>query len=227
MSETASAPASPTLSMRIAELDTRTALRRLEVLAPAEIATLLAAMPPARANTLLAGMAPDWRARIIATAPAGTDWSDGQRYAEGTVGRLLEDPPATFPAGTPVAAAVESLREVVKQRLVTYLWVVDADQHLLGVVAFRDLLYAERSARLDDIMIRAPFALRPTMSLVTPAASWTLPPSTAASTMTAVLSLSLSLSMVSRSVLASAPDSSAANTLTPSASTTCATSSSP
>jgi magnesium transporter len=152
--------------MRIAALDTRTALRRLEVLAPAEIATLLAAMPPARANTLLAGMAPDWRARIIATAPAGTDWSDSQRYAEGTVGRLLEDPPATFPAGTPVSAAVESLREVVKQRLVTYLWVVDADQHLLGVVAFRDLLYAERSARLDDIMIRAPFALRPTMSLV-------------------------------------------------------------
>jgi Mg/Co/Ni transporter MgtE len=43
---------------------------------------------------------------------------------------------------------------------------VDADQHLLGVVAFRDLLYAERSERLDDIMIRAPFALRPTMSLV-------------------------------------------------------------
>jgi magnesium transporter len=166
VSETASAPGSPTLSMRIAALDTRTALRRLEVLAPAEIAALLAAMPPARANTLLAGMTPDRRARIIATAPAGTDWSDGQRYAEGTVGRLLEDPPATFPAGTPVSAAVESLREVVKQRLVTYLWVVDTDQHLLGVVAFRDLLYAERSALLDDIMIRAPFALRPTMSLV-------------------------------------------------------------
>jgi magnesium transporter len=55
---------------------------------------------------------------------------------------------------------------VVKKRLVTYLWVVDAAQKLQGVVAFRDLLYAERDRRLDEVMIRAPFFLRPRTELV-------------------------------------------------------------
>jgi magnesium transporter len=159
-------PVAPSLAKRVASLDTQTALKRLDARNPAEIATLLAAMPPARANGLLAAMAPDLRARIMAAAPAGTDWTDGQRYAEGTVGRLLEDPPAVFASGTKVAAAVESLRNVVKERMVTYLWVVDSEQRLLGVVAFRELLYADRDRTLDEIMIRSPFVLRPAMKLV-------------------------------------------------------------
>src|SRR5439155_8948890 len=65
------------------------------------------------------------------------------------------------------------------------------------------------------------------LSLVTPAASCTLPPSTAASTMAALLSLSLSLSIVSRKVFASAPSSVAASTFKPLTSMACAISSSP
>jgi magnesium transporter len=160
------AATTPSLAKRVASLDTLSAIRRLDDQDPAEIAKVLASMPPARANGLLAAMAPELRARIMAAAPAGTDWKDGQRYPEGTVGRLLEDPPAVFASGTRVAAAVESLRNVVKERMVTYLWVVDAQQRLLGVVAFRELLYADRERTLDDIMIRSPFMLRPAMKLV-------------------------------------------------------------
>jgi magnesium transporter len=154
------------LARQLPALDTQSALDRLEALPPAEVAKLLAALPPARANALLAAVAADRRAAIMAAAPAGTDWTDSQRYDEGTVGRLIEDPPAVFPSNTTVAEAVEALREVVKQRLVTYLWVVDGAQKLQGVVAFRDLLYAERDRRLEEIMIRAPFFLRPGMDLV-------------------------------------------------------------
>ena len=154
------------LARQLPALDTQSALDRLEALPPAEVAKLLAALPPARANVLLAAMAAERRAAIMAAAPAGTDWADSQRYDEGTVGRLIEDPPAVFPSDTTVAEAVEALREVVKQRLVTYLWVVDGAQKLQGVVAFRDLLYAERDRRLEDIMIRSPFFLRPRMDLV-------------------------------------------------------------
>ena len=141
-------------------------MSRLREVAVADVAQLLACMPPARANDLLSAMPTERRAAVMAAAPPGTDWADGQRYEEGAVGRLLEDPPATFIGGTRVAVAIESLRETVKHRLVTYLWVVDANQRLLGVVAFRDLLYADREVTLDDIMIRSPFALRPTMDLV-------------------------------------------------------------
>ena len=154
------------LAKRIGALDTASALKRLAGLAPAETARLLASLPPARANALLAAMSDGDRVAVMAAAPAGTDWSDAQRYPEGSVGRLLEDPPAVFVSGTTVSAAIEALREVVKQRLVTYLWVVDGAQKLLGVVAFRDLLYAERERSLDEVMIRSPFCLRPDMALV-------------------------------------------------------------
>jgi magnesium transporter len=166
---TAPAPVLPDLqsrAKRLSSLDTQSAVDRLSDVPAAEIAQLLACMPPARANDLLSAMPTERRTAVIAAAPAGTDWRDSQRYEEGSVGRLLEDPPAVFPSGTRVAVAIEALREVVKVRLVTYLWVVDAAQHLLGVVAFRDLLYADRERSLDDVMIRNPFSLRPTMTLV-------------------------------------------------------------
>ncbi len=156
----------PKLAKQLSALDTQSAIDRLETTAPAEVATMLAALPPARANSLLAAMAPERRAAVMAAAPDGTDWADSQRYPEGTVGRLIEDPPAVFPTSTTVAESIEALREVVKQRLVTYLWVVDDAQKLLGVVAFRDLLYAERGRRLDEIMLRSPFFLRPGADLV-------------------------------------------------------------
>jgi magnesium transporter len=159
-------PDLPTRAKRLQAVDPQTAVRRLEGVAAAEVAQLLACMRPASANSLLAAMSAERRTAVIAAAPAGTDWQDAQRYVEGTVGRLLEDPPAAFVSGTRVAVAIEALREVVKKRLVTYLWVVDPAQRLLGVVAFRDLLYADRESTLDDIMIRDPFALRPKMELV-------------------------------------------------------------
>lgn len=167
MTDSSTAPdAGLDLAKRIGALDTDSALKRLQGLPPAEIARLLGRLPPARANVLLAAMPVGDRTAVIAAAPVGTDWADSQRYPEGSVGRLLEDPPAVFPSGTKVSTAIDALREVVKQRLVTYLWVVDGGQKLLGVVAFRDLLYGERERALDEVMIRNPFCLRPDMQLV-------------------------------------------------------------
>ncbi len=154
------------LAQKVASLDTKTAIERLDLRNPAEVAKLLAGLPPARANSILAAMSVETRERIMAAAPAGTDWMDAQRYPEGSVGRLLEDPPAVFRSGTSVASAIEVLRDTVKQRMVTYLFVVDRDNRLLGVAAFRELLYAEKMQTLDEVMIRGAFSLRPTMQLV-------------------------------------------------------------
>ncbi len=157
---------SDSLAQKVGALDTKTAIERLDLRNPAEVARLLAGLPPARANSILAAMSVETRERIMAAAPAGTDWMDAQRYPEGSVGRLLEDPPAVFRSGTSVASAIEVLRDTVKQRMVTYLFVVDRENRLLGVAAFRELLYAEKLQTLDEVMIRGAFALRPTMQLV-------------------------------------------------------------
>jgi len=58
------------------------------------------------------------------------------------------------------------MRETIRTRMVTYIFVVDAANRLLGVVAFRELLYAERTQTLDQVMLRNPFMLRPDMTLV-------------------------------------------------------------
>ncbi len=154
------------LLTKVASLDTQTAIERLDARDPAEVAKLLASLPQARANAILAAMSDEARARIMEAAPVGTDWSDGQRYPEGTVGRLLEDPPAVFRSGTSVATATDVLRETIRNRMVTYLFVIDAQNRLIGVTAFRELLYAEREQTLDQVMLRTPFFLRPEQTLV-------------------------------------------------------------
>ena len=151
---------------RVARLDTQTAIETLDLEEPSDAARILSTLPPARANRILAEMSEESRDRIIEAAPPGTDWSGSLTYPEGSVGRLIEDPPAVFRSGTSVATAVDVLRETIRQRMVVYLFVVDALNRLIGVVAFRELLYAERNQTLDQVMLRAPFTLKPQTSLV-------------------------------------------------------------
>ena len=158
-------PNNPLLG-QVARLDTQTAIERLEEHDPVAAAKALSALPPARANRIFSAMSEESRERILEAAPAGVDWMDALRFSEGTVGRLLEDPPAVFRSGTSVATAIDVLRETIRQRMVTYLFVVDPANKLIGVAAFRELLYAERSQTLDQVMLRAPFFLLPDMTLV-------------------------------------------------------------
>lgn len=147
-------------------LDTESATDRLRTLSPEQAARALAGLAVGRATGILAAMPAELREAIIAVAPPGTDWSDAQRYAAGTVGRLLEDPPAVFLTGTTVGDAVEALRDIVGRRMVVYIFVVDEEDRLLGVVAFRELLYSQAGVTLDEIMLRNPFSLRPQSPLV-------------------------------------------------------------
>jgi magnesium transporter len=151
---------------RLSRLDTQTAIETLDLEEAGDAARILSALPPARVNRILSEMSEESRERIMEAAPPGTDWSASLRYPEGSVGRLIEDPPAVFRSGTSVATAIDVLRETIRTRMVTYLFVVDALNRLIGVVAFRELLYAERTQTLDQVMLRSPFMLRPQMTLV-------------------------------------------------------------
>jgi len=48
---------------------------------------------------------------------------------------------------------------------VTYIYVVDEEHRLLGLVTMRDLLFNSREARLSEVMLRNPFTLRPDLEL--------------------------------------------------------------
>jgi magnesium transporter len=65
-----------------------------------------------------------------------------------------------------VGQVVDALRDVVKKAFVSYVFVTEADGRLVGVVAFRELLFAGQDQPLSACMVKTPFALRPETSLV-------------------------------------------------------------
>lgn len=144
------------------------AAERLREISDQEAAELLSQVNPARAVEILGLLEPERQDRIAAATPfqTGRQWLRGHEYPEGSVGRLVEAPLAVFGPEETVEAVVEKLRILVRQALITYSFVTDRDGSLLGVVAFRDLLFAGPQQRLEEVMTRNPFYLRPEMPLV-------------------------------------------------------------
>jgi len=158
----------PRLSERIRDLDSQVAMEKLEELSDAEIARTLTELGPGHAIDILSRFTPERRGRIAASTLSGEgeQWLKDWHYPEGSVGRLVETTPAVFTPETSARAVVDAMRERVKSQLITYIFVVDAERRLVGVVTFRELLYAQPDAPLADVMVRAPFSLQPQTSTV-------------------------------------------------------------
>jgi magnesium transporter len=140
-----------------------------ELLAPEEDSTAVAALRainPALAQEVLAEIGDARRARLLASAPADArQWAKNEAFEEGTIGRMMEAPTAIYAPDVTVEQAVESIRELVKRRFVTYGWVVDSEGRLCGVITMRDLLLADRQATLREVMLQEFFYLTPELQL--------------------------------------------------------------
>lgn len=155
----------PPANDNLRELDSRSLARELRGQSDARIAAALQQLPLGQAQKVLERLDPA-RREAIDRADLQHDLLLGHAYPDGTVGRLLESAPAIFPPEATVGDVIETLREVVRQRMVVYVFVVDAARVLQGVVAFRELVFAERTQTLAEVMLREPFFLRPGMALV-------------------------------------------------------------
>ena len=162
------APRTMALSEDLHALPPPEAADRLKTESDEIAARALALLNPAEAVDILARLEPDHRARLIAVAPMGrgAQWNVDLQYDETSVGRLMEPPLAVYGTETTVHDAVESLRELVQRAFITYIFVTDPDKRLVGVLAFRELLFARPDQRLGEIMLRDPFSLKPDMPLV-------------------------------------------------------------
>lgn len=152
----------------VRDLDPQMAAERLAEESDEAIGELLSDLHPGSAVEILEEFPEDRRARIAASVPAarGHLWLVDADYPEGTVGRLIERAPAVFRPDDTVAFVTERLREIVKKRMVVYIFVTECDAHLVGLVAFRELLFARPEQKLVEIMIERPFFLRPDAELV-------------------------------------------------------------
>jgi magnesium transporter len=131
------------------------------------VVQMLKLLNPASALKILQRFDPPRRQTVLATAsPESTQqWMRNQTYPERTIGRLIQPPLAVFRPQTTVAEATEQIRRLASKAIITYGFVTDEQEKLLGVVVMRDLLLAHSSQHLEEIMLTNPFYLIPEMSL--------------------------------------------------------------
>jgi len=132
------------------------------------IAELLTFVNPAQAQRTLQRLSSERRQKVMAAASPRRrrQWMRNEAYPDNTVGHMMEPPLAVFRPQTTVAEATKELRVFVERAFITYVFVIDDEERLVGVVAMREMLLAGALERLDEIMIRNPFRLAPRMELV-------------------------------------------------------------
>ncbi len=157
-----------TLLDDLRDMDAEAAARRLNELPDLAIVDLLQSMGPGRGLAVLERFSAERRSRIASAAGQGASehWQATRRWPEGTVGRLTEPEPESFEANAQVAEVLDRLRPVASRTLITYVFVVDAAHHLIGVVTFREMVFARPEQRLEEIMVPRPFSLRPETEVV-------------------------------------------------------------
>jgi len=154
---------STTLAAHIRTLPPNEAAALIERTVPSEAVEALMQLNPAMVQGILSHLDKEPRRFIAASAPpeVAEQWKRNTNYAEGTIGRLMEAPLAVFRPEMTVGEAIEALRPLVRTAFVTYVYVIDSDGHLEGLVTMRDLLFNAKDAHLSDVMLARPFALKP------------------------------------------------------------------
>jgi len=120
------------------------------------------------AQDILTHLPPEKLKEIMAATPpeVAKRWRLESRYPEDSVGGLMEPPFGVFRPNETVAQTTEKLREIAKDHLITYCFITDDDGKLVGVVTMRDLLLNDREKRLEELMLRNIFSLRPDTPLL-------------------------------------------------------------
>lgn len=136
---------------------------------PLDAAELLTQETPETIEAVLRALPHDFALRIALELPKNLrpqgDEGDTALPVPGQVSELADPARGVVKSGTTVQQAIDLLRESESVSDITYLYVVDGAEKLLGLVVMRDLLLAQVSQTVDQIMIAKPFALSPAMGI--------------------------------------------------------------
>ena len=146
----------------------RDIVRMLENVDASTVVQVLQSLNPAAAQDALDELSSERRAAVLAAASPQqrSQWVRNDRYPEDSIGRMMEHPTAVFRPDQTVAETIAAIRELVKTTFVTYGYVVDQGI-LVGIITMRDLLLADQSRKLSEVMLRNPFFLEPKTDLPT------------------------------------------------------------
>ena len=155
------------LATQLKSLPPNEAAALVERTQPKQAADALLELNPAMIQSILAEMDAGARSLMLSSAApeVAEQWKRNAQYPEGNIGRVMDPPLAVFLPRMTVEQAVEALRPLVRSAFVTYIYVVDEERRLEGLVTMRDLLFNPPTATLADIMLRHPFELKPDLTV--------------------------------------------------------------
>ena len=144
--------------------EARKLAREVERRVPEDAARFLAEEAPADVEAVLGHLSPAFARRIVdhlpaELRPAGSLPAAGSA-APGSVLELMDQTTAIVLSGTTAGAAIAKLRAKETPGDVTYLYVVDRADRLVGLIVMRDLLLASPEDSVDSFMLAKPFAFR-------------------------------------------------------------------
>jgi magnesium transporter len=152
----------------VARMGPREAARLLSDMSDVDALDILQRVNPAFVADILPEMSEGRRAKLFLSGPYAVthQWTLNQSFAENTVGRLMEPPTAIFRPNDTVGDVSQRVRELVKKIFVTYCFVCDDAERLVGIVTMRDLLVSDAKQTLAEVMLKNPFFLRPETPLM-------------------------------------------------------------
>ena len=148
--------------------DLTRALQLCENASPEQIAIALKSLLPDRALELYSTLPPETHADLTPHLNERyiAQWEYNATFPEDSVGRLMEPTFATLSKETSVADAIEHIRQEGVREFITYLYVTDDRNKLVGIVAMRDLLLAQATQSLGEVMLTNVFCLAPTTEVM-------------------------------------------------------------
>ena len=136
----------------------------LEELTAADAADVVAELAPEEAADIVQHLDTETRTAIFEEMEDDQigEILDLMQYPPDSAGGLMTPDPATLPSGISAGEAIEALRRLHEGlEDMSYVYVVDHDHRLSGVVSFRELVFARPMTALDEVMVPHPVAVRP------------------------------------------------------------------
>jgi magnesium transporter len=157
------------------QLDPEAAGNVLDEMRPDLAAEILEEFSDERTSAVLSEMDPDMAAdllgqldeddREMVLAKLDTDTADELAelliHPHDSAGGLMTTDVAALPGGITTGEAIERLRQLHDEiEDLSYVYVTDSDGRLIGVVSFRDLVFARPGIGLEETMIRNPVSVQ-------------------------------------------------------------------
>jgi CBS domain-containing protein len=160
----------------IETLDVETAAEAISELEPETTTAMLHDMDAGRAADIIEEMPPDAAADVLSSLPdekakelleriekeEAEDIQELLGHEEDTAGGLMTNEFISCPPGLTVREAMERFKSDAREiEDVYYIYVVDEEDRLLGVLSLKELLLADPAAGLSDIMVTNIKSVRP------------------------------------------------------------------